>query len=248
MTFTISLEPTTASPPHAQIENRARTVLSQGGAADADGFLHSADGVKFRFDDDSIQLDTLSPGMCRLIFEAAARTNTYISNIGSDLGPLKVKGAAGRAPPELGRAHVMATPAALCVVLNRRLDEWVRSEKQMQAEGVLGPNDELLQPPADPGTEVRVAIAASDVARQCDAAQRGMFAHVGWTIKTVVVSQSPKWGVVWRADVTTKQYPATLSRETCWSVSGPDGKPALRTSWRPLEMFNPAETVGPLKP
>jgi hypothetical protein len=251
MPFQVSLTPTTASPAEAIVHTEVRAaVLAEGARIAADGVtIRTADGVRFRLvrDGDNFLLDRISPSVCRIIFNAAHHTNSMVDRGGSDVVPLMMAGSKGKPRYMDIQTEVIANPQTLCVRLQRNLSDWQSFVRREQADGMMGPNEEILEPPADPGTETRVTDDRSGVPAECRKGQE-VFAKSGWKILHSSVSRNPEWGVVWRADTVTREYPDILTRVVCWRMRGHHGPGGLVVSDRPLEMFDPTKSVKPLKP
>ncbi|HEX4183100.1 MAG TPA: hypothetical protein VHY34_07570 [Caulobacteraceae bacterium] len=248
MLFQVFLMPTTASPSHAQVQADVRAAIAgEGGGIEADGAtLRTGDGanVKLESDGEVFLVDRLSPGLCRIVFKAAQRTNSTVDQVGYDVTPLKMNGSAGT-PLGDARADLIVSPSALCVRLRRDLRSWNRLIREDQAEGVLGANEEPLEPPPGPGTETVLDADPSGVATHCKAMAEDD-GRLGRKFVSVVVSQNPRWGVVWRADVVMAEYPDIPSRLMCWRRAGAPGPDKFSFLVRPLEMFDPAQSIGPL--
>jgi len=208
--------------------------------------MRSADGANFSFARDKIRVTRLSPGICQIIFDIARNTNTYVNTEGSDTRPIQVAGAAAEIPPESSKKIVASDASSLCFTLTRRLVAWNREERREMAYGMIDSKGALLEPPASPQGEVPLVADPTGVAAQCAAQVKRMSEMTGERLATVVVSQSPKWGVVWRADVIPKDYPDYVSREICWRRPGT--KDGLTIEDRPLQMFKAADSVAPLTP
>ena len=116
-----------------------------------------------------------------------------------------------------------------------------RSPDHGVAEGVFS------WPPADPGTETRLSSDSSGVAQHCDEVF-GDFAKGGWRIVHRVVSLSPQYGVVWRADFVTSDDPHHLSRMICWRANGSDTSDGYQLMVQPLEMLDKRDDLRPLAP
>jgi len=243
MPFQVYLSPTTASPPAAQIEAAVRTAIAaDGGRIDRDGgAFETSDGLRVTFgrDDAHFLIDRLSPSFCRILFNAAQRSNATVDRGGSDLTPLQMQGSRGETRYDRVRTDPIADPVALCTRLGRNLEEWKRAISAGQADGVLGPDEQLLGPPPAPGAEARLTADPTGVASHCEQ----MMAKVGWTIVRAVVSQNPQYGVVWRADLTMPGGGSEPSRMICWKAPGRAGYSMIS---RPLTMFDPAESIPPL--
>jgi hypothetical protein len=245
--FSVMLLPTTASPSQPQIQSEVQAaVLVDAGQIGPDGAVRSSDRTSFRIDGNAIVLTRLSPGICKIIFDAALGTNTYVLTDGSVAVPVKMKGSVGQTPEDLPTAVTAATPSDLCLRLEQRFRAWHRYVRSAQAQGILDRHGEPVAPPASPGTEVRLAGDPSRSAARCDAAEREMIAQMGWSISRTVVSRNPKWGVVWRADVTSAKAPESVFRDVCWRRPGHGRSIAMST--QPLMMFDPGQSVAPLAP
>jgi len=250
MAFEVFLMPTTASPASAQVEVEVRKAIpAEGGALDADGAgARAADGIRFTVGDGgAFGIDQLSPGLCRIIFRAALRTNSVVVRGGADATPLKMKGAKGAIRGFRVRADPIASPQSLCVRLDRDLVAWNRFMSAEQAEGAMDRNQEPLEPPGSPRTEPRLSSDPSGVVAQCLASANPLTTKAGWTIERTVVSQNPQYGVVWRADVVTRDHPNIPSRVICWRLSGERAGGKVMFEVRPLQMFDPSQSVGPLE-
>src|SRR5882724_8064798 len=118
MPFTIMLMPAdvNAPLPHYKMAIE-RAIQTNGGKLAPHDVVRLADGGQFIFESGNFWLKHLTPDVCRVVFDVAIRTNTYVSNggSGSDLVPLKVKGSTLNTPPDLGPAIVVANPNVLCV-------------------------------------------------------------------------------------------------------------------------------------
>src|ERR1051325_11415174 len=103
MPFAIMLMPADvyAPPPHYRAAVEA-AVRAHDGHAGAHGLVRTADGGQFIFANNDIWPKRLTLDVCRIVFDAALHTNTYVSTAGSDATPLKVEGSSLAAPTELG--------------------------------------------------------------------------------------------------------------------------------------------------
>ena len=91
--------------------------------------------------------------------------------------------------------------------------------------------------------EVRLEPPWDELARNCDETTRKLARLGGDRVLKAVVTRSPRWGTVYRADTEAEpakapDEPAIIFRTICWR------KIFLV---RPLEMGDPAETVPPLE-
>lgn len=114
-----------------------------------------------------------------------------------------------------------------------------------QTNDAPAPDDPLPGPPTSPGTEVRLGAAdPTGVVTYCDNLQQTVGKR-GWKVVRKIVSQNAQYGVVWRADVTMPGYDTDPMRMICWRIPG-------RTSYsflvRPLQMFDPSQSIPPLAP
>lgn len=236
-----------ATPPAYEAAVKS-SVRSSGGHIGPAGRVQMPDGGEVLFDGRDFRLTALSPGVCKVIFDAALRTNTYISNggAGSDLVPLKVKGSTVKPPPEFGPAVLISNPGALCGKLRGRLTQWNRELGRLQAEGVISPDGEPLEPPPSPGTEPRLTSDPSGLAAKCEAQSRKIAGQLGWRFVRSVVTQSEKWGVVWRADIAPEADEATWFRDSCWRAPHAKIDGPISFSARPLQMFDASKSIPPL--
>lgn len=250
MAFELFLMPTTASPAPARVQAEVRRVIAaEGGALDANGAsARTADGTRFTVGDGdgAFGIDQLSPGLCRIIFSVALRTNSVVVS-GGGASPLKMKGEKGAIRDFPMRTDLMSSPESLCVRLNGDLIAWTRFMSEEQAEGAMDRNQQPLEPPALPGTEPRLTTDPSGVVKQCLESANPLTLTAGWTFKPIVVSQNPQYDVVWRADVVTRDHPHTPSRVICWRLPGERAGGKVMFEVRPLQMFDPSQSVGPLE-
>ena len=128
MPFQVYLSPTTASPPDAQIQADVRAaVVADGGRFDRDGVtVLTSDGLRITLggDDEHFLVDQLSPSFCRIVFNAAQRSDSTVDRSGSDLAPLQMKGSSGATRYIRMRTDPIADPTALCARLGRDLQDW----------------------------------------------------------------------------------------------------------------------------
>lgn len=206
----------------------------------------TSDGLRIALggDDEHFLIDQLSPSFCRIVFNAAQRSNSTVERGGSDLAPLQMKGSSGEARAIGMRTDPIADPMALCARLGRDLQAWNSFISEAQSSGELGPDGQLLQPPPEPGTEARLTTDPTGVAAHCDEVRQA-FEKRGWKIVRKVVSRNPRYGVVWRADVTAPGYPGDPSRLICWRIPGRADYSILD---RPLQMFDRSASIPPLGP
>jgi hypothetical protein len=205
-----------------------------------------ADGGEFVVERNDFWPKRLSPGVCRVVFDAALRTNTYVQTAGSDASPLKVSGSTLEIPPDLGPAVVVADAGALCAKLQGRLARWNGEMTLMRAEGMFGRDDEPLEPPAAPGAEPRVASDASGIAAKCESQERQVADRLGWRLVRAIVTRNAQWGVVWRADIAPDADPSTWMRESCWQPRRAAARGTIIVSSQPLLMFDKSQSLEPL--
>ncbi|MGA0601459.1 hypothetical protein ACO2Q3_12215 [Caulobacter sp. KR2-114] len=224
------------------------SVRATGGRMGPGGVVRLPDGGTFVFENDDFQLTALSPDLCRVIFDTAVRTNTFITNGGggADLAPLNVTGSTPKTPTDLGRTVPIAGPAALCSVLQGRLARWDRWMTRARKDRIIGLDDQYFEPPPSPGDEPRLPSDTSGVAARCESQGREMAARLGWKFVRSIVTRNDDWGVVWRADVAPEADPSTWIRESCWLRHGPGGQTSYGVSSRPLRMVDQSQSIGPL--
>lgn len=247
MPFAIMLMPADVEappPPYQAVVMEA--VRANGGRVSGAGVVQLPDGGEFVLGSNDFWPKRLSLGVCRIVFESALGTNTYVNTGGSDLVPLKVKGSALDTPAEMSPAVIIANPADLCATLRVRLTRWNREMRQLRADGIIGPDDQPLEPPPAPGSEPRLVSDTSGVAAQCESHSRQLAASLGWKFVRGVVTQNPTWGVVWRADIAPDADPSTWMRESCWRAPRAKGAAGISFSSRPLQMFDESESIKPL--
>lgn len=246
MPFQVYLSPTTASPPAAQIQADVRAaVAADGGRFDRDGAtVVTSDGLRITLggDDEHFLVDQLSPSFCRIVFNAARRSNSTVDRGGSDVTPLKMKGSSGATRYIRMRTDLIADPIALCARLGRDLQDWNRFISDAQASGTLGPDEQPLEPPPSPGTEPRLTSDPTGVAAHCGEVEQTLAKH-GVKVIRQVLSRNPQYGVVWRADVTMPGFSGEPSRLICWRRPG---RADYSVVDRPLQMFDPSASVPPL--
>jgi hypothetical protein len=246
MPFSILFMPTTATPPSPAAPHAVQTSISTNARqVGEDGETwRTPDGAIFRLNDNTLSLKRLNPGLCKIMFDAARLTNSYLAMNGSEATPLVMRGSKGETPEDLPKAITIENAPTLCVRLHIGLRAWNHFVRSAQASGLLGPDEQPLEPPADPGAEPRLADDSSSVVAHCEMAFRDMNKRLAWTTLRVVISRNPQWGVVWRADVAPSDDPDSTFRNICWRRRG---HPGIALETRPLMMFDPAQSIGPLK-
>jgi len=104
-----------------------------------------------------------------------------------------------------------------------------------------------LGPPPDPGNEPRLAADPSGVAAGCSQLMKP-FNERGEKILRVVISQNRRYGVVWRADSAMGGRSEPDERLLCWRSNDGHSSDGFHLVARPLEMFNPRQSIAPLQP
>ncbi len=247
MPFAIMLMPADVEappPPYQAVVMEA--VRANGGRMSGAGVMRLPDGGEFVFKSNDFWPKRLSPEVCPIVFDSALRTKTYLDTGGSDLVPLKVEGSTLAIPPEMARAVIISNPDDLCAKLQVRLTRWNREMGRLRADGVIGPDDQPLEPPPTPGAEPRLTSDASGIAARCESQSRKLAARLGWKFVRGVVTQNPKWGVVWRADIALDADPSTWMRESCWRAPRAKASGGISFSSRPLQMFDESKSIKPL--
>ncbi len=245
MPFTVMFLPTDASPPPARIEADMRAIAAaEAGPVGPDGTVRPAGAAPFRFYNNDISLRRLSSPTCKVVFDVARRTNSYVFTGGRAGRYMMMSGSRGRLADDDSTPVIVPDAAALCVRLHQRLRQWDSDLARDQKAGILDANEQPIEPPPGPGTETRVKGDRSEVVARCDEMMGRTIKALGWKLKRRIVTQDPKWGLVWRADLAPEDDPRTWFRDTCWSRSGKAS--GVSISSRPLEMFDPKQSVPPL--
>ena len=120
----------------------------------------------------------------------------------------------------------------------------VRFLREARPDDLRGPDGLPLGPPPSPGTEARLSSDTTGVAAHCQAVQQ-QFAKRGLKAVRQVLSQNAQYGVVWRADLVGPDGDGAAMRLTCWRIPGRADYSILA---RPLQMFDPSESIPPLAP
>jgi hypothetical protein len=108
------------------------------------------------------------------------------------------------------------------------------------ASGAAGPSLPPLPADAPAPDETPLATPDDPVVLKCVKYADGLDQGTGRRRVKVVVTRSPRWGTVWRADSAFPaegDAPPELWRSVCWTGG------ALE---RPLEMFDPSQSIPPL--
>jgi hypothetical protein len=146
----------------------------------------------------------------------------------------------------------VASPGALRIGPSRRDEHFLSLQlsqswgfmRASQSDDTLGPDGHPLGPPASPGSEPRLTTDQTGVVAHCDLLGQALEKR-GMKVVRKLVSQNSKYGVVWRADVSTPGEVQAVSRLICWKIPGGSGFSFID---HPLEMFDPSESVPPLSP
>lgn len=246
MPFDITLLTDDLKPhPSYQMEVEAAS-RAHGGTIGKRGVIRLPDGGDFHFDFHDFWPKKLTGTFCQIVFDVARKTNTYVTNAGSEVTPIKVHGVTLKTETDMGTAVLIATPAALCDALQGRLTRWNVEMGKLRAQGVIGADDQPLEPPPDPGSEPRLAVDTTGMVARCEKSARRMASELKWKVVRTIVSQNPKWGIVWRADIAPRADPQSWMRDMCWRPRQATGKTEFSMSSRPLEMFDPTKSIKPL--
>ncbi len=252
MSFPVDLMATKASPNGDQIEARAGAILS-GGRGDPYGHMVMPDGGVFNFDDGTVWIERLSPQTCTRLFKSAQATAVFL-NVGvQHFAPMVIKGSKAKPWKVFGKPVVISNPAGLCSELRKDMAWRPPPVKRDPFDNYVGEDDP--HPPLEPGTEARLDHDASGVAAQCETLTRGDWDQSRFTITRWLTTQSPKWGVIWRADIAQThsvgpRVPGILGmfasahmRLTCWR-DRTTGK--LARDKRTLEALEDETVLAPL--
>lgn len=129
MSFDVFLIPSSASPTGAAYDQQMVAAAKAAGARDttADGG-DTPDGVSFELygGGDGVQfaLHSVSLGLCKVVFEVAKRTQSYVVSTGDVSYAVQIKGMRGREPRLDMPVKTMATPEELCVPLRQGYGSW----------------------------------------------------------------------------------------------------------------------------
>jgi hypothetical protein len=141
----------------------------------------------------------------------------------------------------------VASSDALRIGSGGRYEHMSRSLGSMgvsQSDDKLGPDGLPVGPPPSPGSEPRLNTDQTGVVAHCDTLVQALEKR-GFKVVHKVVSLNSQYGVVWRADMAGPGDVQVLARFTCWKIPGRSDYSFL---YRPLEMFNPADSIPPLSP
>jgi hypothetical protein len=128
VSFDVFLIPTSASPGAAMYDQKVVAAARSAGARILSKYNgETSDGLLFEMyggQGTGFSLHDISPGMCRVIFEAAKRTNSYIFSTGDVDYAVKPQGIEGKDPGMNMPVRTLATPQALCVTLQQGYRSW----------------------------------------------------------------------------------------------------------------------------
>jgi hypothetical protein len=127
MSFDVFLFPSSASPVGAAYDQRVVAASRMAGAVKPDiSGGTSSDGVPFEIFDGgdgvSFALRDISPGLCKVIFQVALQTRSYVAWDGDYA--VRIKGAPGRSPNLGMPVRSVATAGDLCVDLTKGYGSW----------------------------------------------------------------------------------------------------------------------------
>lgn len=246
--FAILMLQTDLSPSPDEVARRVRVlIVAEAGPIGNDSVVRPTRRTWFSFDGDKFSLSRLSPLTCRVIFGAALETDSYLLTAGRGSAAMVMRGSSGKPPADLSPAILVDSPAALCKRLSMELTAWNRDIGKAQAGGFLDAQGQPIGPSADPpASSARVEHDGTGVEAECDHEERGRMANLGWKIVRSLVTDEPKWGIVWRADLATgPDTEHDLWREVCWAHR--KGRNLeLETSSQALDPFDPAQALAPL--
>jgi hypothetical protein len=97
---------------------------------------------------------------------------------------------------------------------------------------------ENMPPDAPASNEVQITTLVDPNVKVCVKSAESIIQKVDATVVRVVITRSPRYGEVWRADSATHDHPPILFRHVC-SKAG--------SLVRPLEMFDPKQSISPLR-
>ena len=230
----------TASPsaPRDRMEQTVGVILS-GGRGDPFSWMRTSDGGKYNYAEGTVWLTRITPQTCGRMFKAAQVTNTFL-RVGIDnSASIEIKGSKAKAWGMWGKAVRISTPAGLCAELRK---DWSSLpvdavETPAPANDYVALDDPAIRPPPTPAGEAAVTNDPSGVGARCEAETRKNLQGSPFAIVRSIVTQNPKWGVVWRADIKAPDDdPIWTDRFVCWQ-SAATGK--LTWSKQPLAGWGP---------
>lgn len=87
---------------------------------------------------------------------------------------------------------------------------------------------------------------SSGVASNCGQAA-AKFAEHGLRVVRSITSRNERYGVVWRADLVSRDDPDDQTRFLCWRAKGSHGQGGYLLLVRPFEMSDKSDDIGPLQ-
>ena len=253
MPFPIDFMASGPTPAQDQMEQTVSTILRREGG-DRYDHVQKRDGGMFNFSDGTVWVYQMSPEVCAVMFDAAKGSNANL-NVGvGHFPPLEIKGAKAKPPSDAGKPVLISSPAGLCSTLRKDINSLPAAKPDPYANYVA---EDDPQPPPEPGGEARLDHDASGVATQCETLTRKEWDDSRFTVVRWLTTQSPRWGVIWRADIapTHGAGPVTSGilgifdvphmRLTCWRDRS-TGK--LARAKRPLEALEALEEKTALAP
>ena len=222
-----------------QMEQAVSTILRREGGNRYD-HVHKRDGGMFNFSDGTVWVYQLSPDVCAVMFDAARASDAYLDVGVGNFAPMQIAGSKDKPPAEAGKPILIAGPAALCSTIRKDLNSLPKAEPD-PFSNYVAPDDP--HPSPQPGADVRLAHDTSGVAAECETLTRKEFEPTPFTVVRSVVTQNPRWGAIWRADIVTTDVRGADIRMTCWRnrVTG-----ALARSKQPLEAIGSFPALAPL--
>lgn len=118
-------------------------------------------------------------------------------------------------------------------------DEWRSSlnERLVSPTTVLP----VVTPGAPEPNETQSTEPGDPVATKCATLEEKLVKDLNWTIITVRITHSQKWGTIWRADIAP---PGDINDPSIWYRTACSEHSVVH---RPLEMFDPSQSIPPLK-
>ena len=251
MPFPIDFMASGPAPTQDQMEQTISATLRREGG-DRYDHVQKRDGGMFNFSDGTVWLYRLSPDVCAVMFDAARTSHAYL-NVGvGKFAQMQIKGSNAKPPAVFGRAILISSPVSLCAALRKDMNSLPAVQPDPFANYVAQDDP---HPPLEPGDEARLTHDASGVAAQCETLTRKEWDDSRFTVVRWLTTQSPTWGVIWRADIapTYKVRPSAPGpfgdlenihmRLTCWRDRS-TGK--LARAKRPLEAWDSFPALAPL--
>jgi len=105
-------------------------------------------------------------------------------------------------------------------------------------DGAYAHRVENTPPDAPASDEVQIVTLIDPNVKACVKSAEGIIRNVGATVVRAVITRSPRYGEVWRADSATHEPSPILFRYVCSKA---------RLLVRPLQMFDPKQSIPPLR-